>query len=200
MAETDKPSTSFLMARAKAAKARATEKPSPVANKQPAATEIRKPPQPQNRPTPQPAKPNRRTATPNSEPNRAIGETTEHESAKPVSTGPDEERILALFSQHSPNGLAFEIAKPHLPDVMRAILHGAKVRGPAGHQDRMTLFRMLGAPWTPTAQLRSEQGQNLDAFADRLVAAVARRERILLGRSPVTVDATFTEEPAPAAA
>ena len=61
----------------------------------------------------------------------------------------DAPQLVEFFRIHSPNLAAFEIAAPMLPAVMAAILTGATTCGPQGYQDRMTLFRMLGARQRP---------------------------------------------------
>jgi hypothetical protein len=106
---------------------------------------------------------------------------------------------VELFRTHSPNTPAFEIAKPFLPAVFAGIIQGATLKGSAGVADRHTLFRILGAPWTPSSSQRGEIANNLDALADRLIRAVSRREQRALGREPVTIDVDANGEAQPSA-
>ena len=114
--------------------------------------------------------------------------------AGPMSVAPDPAAAIAAFraNARSPNGPAFSLIEPHLPQILSAIIKGSLVPGPGGHSDRMTLFRMIGVPWTPSG--RTSQASDLDtSSASRLTAALARIENRLSGRMPVTLDA----EPSP---
>lgn len=199
--------SSFLMNRAKAAKARATSKPQTVGKPprvelEPVATASSAAPKPEQKTNRRSKPADQRTGSPKSDASANESENALREPAaaeiSPLAL--QDAQVIELFRQHSPNSAAFELFRPSLPAIVRTLISGAQIRGAPGHQDRMTIFRMLGAPWTPTAGLRGETGNNLDALADRLVSAVARRERRLLGPPSVTLDAEFTEEPAPVAA
>jgi hypothetical protein len=111
-------------------------------------------------------------------------------------------RIVELIRQHAPNTAAFEVFRPHRPKVIRGIILGAQIVGLRGHQDRMTMFRMMGLPWTTGAAFGRGQasGGDMDAMADRIARAVTRREGRLLGRDPVTIDVPTYAEPASEAA
>lgn len=193
----DETASSFLMKRAKAAKAKAAETIKPAnqtpvvapAETQHAVSQPLKPTQT----APRPVKP--ASARP---PAAKSTETTQNEEGTNLDLAPgfemaDEEwdrKAIELFDVHSPNKLAFKLAMPMLPTVLRTILKGATLKGSVGYQDRITLFRMLGAPWIPQATSRGESGQGLDALADRMVRAVTRRE----GRMTVTLSADVVQE------
>lgn len=83
---------------------------------------------------------------------------------------------------------------PYLPQVVATIMRGALIVGPAGHPDRMTLFRMLGLPWTPHSKEAGRSGEMDATSAQRMSAAIGRIERRLSGHAPVTLDADDGEE------
>lgn len=193
----DEPASSFLMKRVKAAKAKAAEQPqqpqiTPVAaqpDKQHAVSQPLKP----NQPRQLPAKPTSATSHTADKPPVSQSEEGTNLDLAPGLEMTDEEwdrKAIELFDIHSPNKLAFKLAMPMLPTVLRTILKGATLKGSVGYQDRITLFRMLGAPWIPQATSRGESGQGLDALADRMVRAVTRRE----GRMTVTLSADVIQE------
>lgn len=194
----DEPASSFLMKRVKAAKAKAAEQPqqpqqtqiTPVAaqtGKQHAVSQPLKPSQPLQ----SPAKHASATShTADKPPVSQNEEGTNLELAPAVATSDWDWQVAELFDIHSPNKVALELFRPHLPEIVRKLIAGAKIIGARGHQDRMTIYRMLGAPWTPTASTRGESGQGLDALADRMVRAVTRRE----GRMTVTLSADVVQE------
>lgn len=106
---------------------------------------------------------------------------------------------LEFWRTHSTNTPAFDLFAPHLPAMMTTIISGSLIRGPAGYQDRMTVMRMLGAPFTPSSSQRGEAAQQVEALSERFLRAVTRVERKLVGHKSVTVDAEYTLEPAPQA-
>jgi len=195
----DETASSFLMKRAKAAKAKAAELPqktqiSPVGSPDRTQHAVSQPLRadqtlqlPAN-PAPQP-QPQRSTAAESANLVRNE-EGTNLDLAGAVANEDWDRKAIELFDTHSPNKLAFRLALPMLPTVLRTILAGACRSGSVGYQDRVTLFRMLGAPWIPQATSRGESGQGLDALADRMVRAVTRRE----GRMTVTLSADLAEE------
>lgn len=113
-----------------------------------------------------------------------------------VTTLLDPIEAIEFFRTHSTNTAAFDLLAPHLPAMMTTIISGAMIRGTAGYQDRMTVMRMLGAPFTPSSSTRGDLGQQVEALTDRFSKAVSRVERRLSGPKPVTVDADYTLEPA----
>jgi pyruvate/2-oxoglutarate dehydrogenase complex dihydrolipoamide acyltransferase (E2) component len=98
-----------------------------------------------------------------------------------------------------------ELLAEHMPAIVAATLVGAKVPGLKGNADRMTVFRIMGLPWTPAAKAfgaASPVEASADA-ADRLTAALNRVERRISmgapgpGHNPVTVDADLVEDALP---
>lgn len=188
----DEPASSFLMKRVKAAKAKAAEIPkldqiTPVAAQTTTQHAVSQPLKP-NQTRQLPAKPT--SAKSHTADKPTVSQSEEGTNLDLASSATEDQRIVELFDTHSPNKLAFEIFRPHLPEIVRKLISGAMIRGAAGHQDRMTIYRMLGAPWTPTAGLRGESGNTLDSLADRMVKAVTRRE----GRMTVTLSADVIQE------
>ncbi len=104
----------------------------------------------------------------------------------------DDLEVIDLWRTHSPNQAAFTVISPFIPNIMATIISGAMIRGAQGMGDRMTLFRMLGAPWTPTTSSRGETGQQVEALADRFVRAVARKERMLSSGRVSDIDEVVT--------
>ena len=106
----------------------------------------------------------------------------------------DPAAVIAMFRANARGGdKAFALLEPHLPAVLSAIIKGSQVAGAGGHADRMTLFRILGLPWTPA--VRAAQAGELDTSStNRLTAALNRVERRLAGRDPVTIDAEVVPE------
>jgi hypothetical protein len=106
----------------------------------------------------------------------------------------DADGALALFETHAKDTAALELLRPALPALLDTIVSGAMVRGTQGFQDRMTLFRMLRVPWTPTMTDRGDAKQTDEGFANRLVRAASRVEG-RLRHATVTVDMSYDEGP-----
>jgi hypothetical protein len=112
----------------------------------------------------------------------------------PITGETTSEQVLALFEVHSANRQAFEVLRPDLPAIFRTLVAGAKIPGHAGNQDRQTILRILGAPWTLGASDKSERAQNLDELTNRIVKAIATREQRMVGR---TIEAELVEDAPP---
>ena len=106
----------------------------------------------------------------------------------------DTQAALALFETHAKDTAALDLLRPALPALLETIVAGALVRGTQGFQDRMTLFRMLRVPWTPTMTDRSDAKQADDGFSNRLVRAVNRVEG-RLRHATLTVGMTYGRPP-----
>jgi hypothetical protein len=105
----------------------------------------------------------------------------------------DAQAALALFETHAKDTAALDLLRPVLPAVLDTIVAGALVRGTSGFQDRMTLFRMLGVPWTQTSSSKQDRAQGDDGFANRMVRAISRVEgRVRHAR--VTVDVAYDDD------
>jgi hypothetical protein len=100
---------------------------------------------------------------------------------------------MALFETHAKDSAVLELLRPALPALLDTIIAGALIRGTQGFQDRMTVFRMLGLPWTQTASTKHDLAQSDDAFANRLVRAVSRVEG-KVRHATVTVDVSYEDE------
>jgi hypothetical protein len=109
----------------------------------------------------------------------------------------DDRQLLKLFTTYSTNAAMLDIVRAGLPDLMAMIVNSAMIPGRGGYNDRMTLFRMLGVPWTPNASSRGEANNQVDALANRFVRAISRAESRLSGRLPVAQDAVLVLEAAP---
>jgi hypothetical protein len=221
----DEPATSFLRNRVKKAKQAAATSSAkhhfatdglhaPTSSNQQSAELAQQPNQPHepqaqpqaiSKPDSQPALPISETDHPNAKPpttkktasvSRALKTDDQLAPAEPTYNERDA-LMLDLLQQHAPNKLAFEYFEPDLRGIMEGLILGAQIVGIRGHQDRMTVFRMMGLPWTPSvSQFRAETG-GLEAMADRIARAVTRREGRLLGHDPVTIDVPIEAEAAP---
>jgi hypothetical protein len=105
----------------------------------------------------------------------------------------DRDALMALFETHAKDSAVLELLRPALPALLDTIIAGALIRGTQGFQDRMTVFRMLGLPWTQTASTKHDLAQSDDAFANRLVRAVSRVEG-KVRHATVTVDVSYEDE------
>jgi hypothetical protein len=105
----------------------------------------------------------------------------------------DAQAALALFETHAKDTAALDLLRPVLPAVLETIVAGALVRGTQGFQDRMTLFRMMRVPWTPTMTERGDAKQTDEVFANRLVRAATRVEG-RLRRATVTFEMDEPQE------
>jgi hypothetical protein len=109
----------------------------------------------------------------------------------------DDRQVVERFAKHSTNADVLDILRPGLTALVATIISGALIPGRGGYNDRMTLFRMLGLPWTPNASVQGKSNNQIDALADRFVRAVSRAEARLSGRLPVTQDAELVLEATP---
>jgi hypothetical protein len=109
----------------------------------------------------------------------------------------DDRQLLELFTTYSTNAAMLDIVRAGLPDLMAALVSSAMIPGRGGYNDRMTLFRMLGVPWTTNASRLGGPSNQVDALANRFVRAISRAESRLSGRLPVTQDAELVLEATP---
>lgn len=90
-----------------------------------------------------------------------------------------------------------ELARPHLPRVMSAVLRGAQIVGGSGDRDRVRLFKILGLPWGDPPRLSDRGGGTginpIDLMAQR-VARAHQRAQQGIGRTTATLTMSVTSE------
>jgi hypothetical protein len=149
-------------------------------------------------PAPEPKKPEPRRKAVLNTPVSSDVKKTAHSVLAAVS-GSDEDlavdrmAVMELVRTHAKDANALAILEPHMPEIIDTVIQGAKVRGNPGFNDRMTVFRMLGLPWTQTSSTKQEATQNEDGFANRLVRAVSRVEG-KVRHATVTVDVSYGDD------
>ena len=119
----------------------------------------------------------------------------------------------AVFSEDQERAVLLQLrtmsARPHVlaglePETLgavRSMIAGAQIVGPAGHGDRMSLFRLVGLPLAPGTGLgggsKGDVARAIGQLGDRLVRGLGAREGHRTGgfsRDPVIVDAEVIEE------
>jgi hypothetical protein len=102
---------------------------------------------------------------------------------------------------------AARLVRPHLPEMLRALVVGASVPGSAGVADRSLLLRLMRHS-SSTAREQAQAARQLGAaLGDRILGAMARRDaaarRVVLdgqsepiGRAGVTLPTPIFSEPA----
>jgi hypothetical protein len=112
---------------------------------------------------------------------------------------PEEEMVLShQLAAMSVRPDAFAALRADMLEALGACIAGAKLVGPAGHGDRMTLFRLAGLPLSPGTGSgggsKGDERRRMAAFGNTFLATAARMAR----HDPVTVDAeVVSERPSP---
>lgn len=117
-----------------------------------------------------------------------------------VLTIEQEERLAIILGQMSSRPMALAVLEPEVLTALRAMIGGASVPGPAGHPDRMSLFRLVGLPLAPGTGLggggKQDMVRALGQLGTRLERALSARDG-RGGRDPVTVDMVDDPETPP---
>jgi uncharacterized protein (DUF2267 family) len=194
------PIPAFLATRsaAKTAPARATATAAPPAT--PSAT----------KPAPPPSSPAKHDPTPHNTTKpakqaRGGNRSGRRRATNPVAAAADTFEALAdRVAEESADQAAAQIVRPHLPEVLRALVVGASVPGSAGVADRSLLLRIMRHS-SSTAREQAQAARQLgQALGDRLVSAMSKRDgamrRVLegqsepIGRAGVTLPTPIREE------